>query len=66
MAHLLTHPLLAGVPTYLETPGMDEGYDAINVARALALAQGRPLAPLPPGAEFVRGSRSRSAAPGSI
>ena len=63
MAHLLTHPHLAGVPAYLETPGMDEGYDAINVARALALAEGRPLAPLPPGAHSVRGSRSRSAAP---
>jgi len=66
MAHLLTHPLLAGVPTYLETPGMDEGYDAVNVARALALAEGRPLAPLPPGAMSVRGSRSRSAAPEAV
>jgi len=63
MAHVLTHPLLTGVPTYLETPGMDEGYDAVNVARAVALAEGRPLAPLPPGAMSVRGSRSRSAAP---
>lgn len=66
MAHVLTHPLLAGVPTYLETPGMDEGYDAVNVARALALAEGRPLAPLPPGAMSVRGSRSRSAAPEAV
>jgi deoxyribonuclease-4 len=62
MAHLLTHPLLRSVPTYLETPGMDEGYDAINIARAIALAEGRPLEPLPPGAHKVRGSRSRSAA----
>ena len=61
MAHLLTHPLLRHVPTYLETPGMDVGYDAINVARALALAEGRPLEPLPPGARSVRGSRARSA-----
>jgi deoxyribonuclease-4 len=61
MAHLLRHPLLAGVTYYLETPGMDEGYDAINVARALALAAGRPLEPLPPGAMTVRGSRARSA-----
>jgi deoxyribonuclease-4 len=66
MAHVLTHPLLAGVPTYLETPGMDEGYDAVNVARAIALAEGRPLAPLPPGAMSVRGSRSRSAAPEAV
>jgi hypothetical protein len=62
MAHLLTHPLLAHVPAYLETPGMDEGYDAINMARAHALASGRPLDPLPPGAMSVRGSRSRTAA----
>jgi hypothetical protein len=40
---------------------MDEGYDAINVARAKALAAGTPLDPLPPGAFEVRGSRSRSA-----
>jgi deoxyribonuclease-4 len=62
MAHLLRHPLLAHVPYYLETPGMDEGYDAINVARARALAAGEPLEPLPPGAMTVRSSsRSRSA-----
>ena len=29
---------------------MDEGYDAINVARAYDLAAGRPLATLPPEA----------------
>jgi hypothetical protein len=40
---------------------MDEGYDAINIARAVALARGEPLAPLPPGALTLRGSRSRSA-----
>jgi deoxyribonuclease-4 len=61
MAHLLTHPLLAGVPTYLETPGMDEGYDAINLARAHALARGLTLEPLPPGASSVRGGRARAA-----
>ena len=62
MAHLLRHPLLAHVAYILETPGMDEGYDAINVARAIALARGEPLAPLPPGALTLGGSRSRSAA----
>jgi deoxyribonuclease IV len=61
MAHLLRHPLLANATYYLETPGMDVGYDAINVARAVALAAGQPLAPLPPGAMTVRGSRARSA-----
>ena len=34
----------------LETPGMDEGYDAINVGRALEPRPGEPLAPLPPEA----------------
>lgn len=67
LAHLLTHPALAHVAYFLETPGMDEGYDAVNVARARDLAAGRPLAALPPGALTVRGSRSRtgpSQAPG--
>jgi deoxyribonuclease IV len=61
MAHLLRHPRLAHVTYYLETPGMDEGYDAINIGRAIALAEGRPLAPLPPGAMTLRGSRARTA-----
>jgi deoxyribonuclease-4 len=60
MAHLLRHPDLAHVAYYLETPGMDEGYDAINVARAIALATGQPLEPLPPGAMTLRGSRART------
>ena len=61
MAYLLCHPLLAHATYYLETPGMDEGYDAINLQRARDLAAGRPLEPLPPGAMHVRGSRSRTA-----
>jgi deoxyribonuclease IV len=61
MAHLLRHPQLRHITYYLETPGMDEGYDAINVARAIALAEGRPLEPLPPGAMTLRGSRARTA-----
>jgi len=56
----LTHPRLAHVTYYLETPGMDEGYDKINVRRAYAIAAGKPLARLPRGAANVRGSRSRS------
>jgi len=60
MAHLLRQPRLAGVAWYLETPGMEEGYDAVNVRRALDLVAGRPLEPLPPEAFDVR-SRSRSA-----
>jgi len=60
LAYLLRHPALAHVVYYLETPGMDEGYDAVNVARARDLAAGRPLADLPPEAFNVRGSRSRT------
>ena len=60
IAHLLTHPGLAAVAWYLETPGMDEGYDAVNVQRALDLAAGRALEPLPPEAFHVR-SRSKFA-----
>ena len=63
MAYLLTHPLLARAAYFVETPGMDEGYDAINLERARRLAAGLSLDPLPPGAMEVRGSRSRSAPP---
>lgn len=56
----LCHPRLAHATYYLETPGMDEGYDAINAARMLDLAAGRPLAELPPEAKELRGSRSRT------
>jgi deoxyribonuclease-4 len=60
LAHLLRHPSLAHVAYYLETPGMDEGYDAINVGRAYDIAAGRALAELPPGAMELRGSRART------
>ena len=67
LGHLLRHPALAHVAFYLETPGMDEGYDAINMARARDLAACRPLAELPPEALEVRGSRARSGpAPGPL
>jgi deoxyribonuclease-4 len=60
MAHLLRHPMLAHAAYILETPGMDEGYDAINLARAVALARGEPLEPLPPGALTLRRRRSKA------
>jgi deoxyribonuclease-4 len=63
IAHLLRHPSLIDATYILETPGMDEGYDAINVARAHALARGEPMAPLPPGAFTLRSSRARAATP---
>lgn len=61
LAHLLRHPRLASATYYLETPGMDAGYDAVNVARAYDLAAGRPLETLPLEAMTVRGSRARTA-----
>ena len=42
---------------------MDEGYDAVNVARARDLATGRPLDTLPPDAFHLRGARARTPAP---
>jgi deoxyribonuclease-4 len=62
LARILTHPALAHVAYYLETPGMDEGYDAVNMARARDLAAGVPPAPLPPEALELRGSRARDLA----
>ena len=63
LAHVLRHPRLAHATYILETPGMDEGYDAINLSRALALAGDAPLAPLPPGAFTLRSGRARAATP---
>jgi deoxyribonuclease-4 len=63
LAHVLCHPRLAHAAYILETPGMDEGYDAINVARARALATGEPLEPLPAGAFHLRGSAKARTAP---
>ena len=59
LARLLTHPRLRHVVYYLETPGMDEGYDAVNVARARALALGLPLSPLPPEALDLQAGEGR-------
>lgn len=47
MRALLTHPGLADVPVYLETPGMDKGYDKINMRRVRALIAGTELPRLP-------------------
>jgi deoxyribonuclease-4 len=61
IAAVLRHPALASTAYILETPGMDEGYDAINLRRAEAIAAGRPLEPLPEGALTLGGSRTRAA-----
>jgi deoxyribonuclease IV len=61
LARFLTHPRLRHATYYLETPGMDEGYDAVNIARARALALGLPLQPLPPEALDLRSGADRTA-----
>ncbi|MGD0862154.1 MAG: deoxyribonuclease IV [Candidatus Limnocylindrales bacterium] len=43
MAHLLCHPALDRVAFYLETPDMENGFDAVNMARLGDLVWGRPL-----------------------
>jgi deoxyribonuclease IV len=58
LRHLVKHPRLAGLPMVLETPGMDEGYDLVNMDRVRALVAGEPLALLPPEAFTLRGSRA--------
>jgi deoxyribonuclease-4 len=63
LGHIVRHPRLAGATFIVETPGMDEGYDEVNVARVHDLLAGRPLPPLPPGAFEVRGARSRASGP---
>jgi deoxyribonuclease-4 len=61
LARLLTHPRLGHVAYYLETPGMEAGYDAVNLGRALDLAAGRPLDELLPEALEARTEKGRSA-----
>ena len=63
LGRMATHPALGDVVYLLETPGMDEGYDAINVQRLHDAALGRPLADLPPEAFRTRSSKGRSAPP---
>jgi len=61
LARMVSHPALDHVAYYLETPGMEDGYDAVNLARVLDLAAGRPLADLPASAFHTRSSKGRSA-----
>jgi deoxyribonuclease-4 len=63
LGHLLRHPRLTAVPLLLETPGMDEGYDALNMDRVRLLVAGEPLPQLTPEALALRGSRARAVAP---
>lgn len=63
MGNVIRHPRLEQAAFFIETPGMDEGYDAINLGRVRRLLEGKRLPKLPPGALQVRGSRSRRALP---
>jgi deoxyribonuclease-4 len=60
LGRILTHPDLRQVTYYLETPGMNAGYDAVNAGRAFDLAEGRPLSILPLEAMQLPGSRART------
>jgi deoxyribonuclease IV len=63
LGRLIEHPLVTRLPMFLETPGMDLGYDAVNMDRVRRLLAGEQLPALPAEAFTVRGSRSRSAPP---
>lgn len=63
LRRILRHPALEDVAYILETPGMDDGWDAVNLARAAAIALGRPLDPLPPAAFGPRGRNAGRSGP---
>jgi deoxyribonuclease-4 len=50
LGHLVRHPRLSTVPMILETPGMEHGWDAVNMARVRALLaeEGRETPPWAP------------------
>ena len=58
LARMATHPDLDHVAYFLETPGMEEGWDAVNLARAWDMAAGRAVAELPPEAFATRPAQS--------
>ena len=55
LGRILTHPALGHVAYYLETPGMESGYDAVNIARALDARRRTPAGG--PPARGVRDAR---------
>lgn len=57
LSALLRHPAFAAVPAYLETPGMDSGWDAVNMDRVRRMLSGADLPDLPPEAFLARGER---------
>jgi deoxyribonuclease-4 len=63
LAHVLRHPGLLNAAYIIETPGMDVGYDAVNLARARVLWAGEPLEHLPDEAFELAGSARGRMAP---
>jgi len=61
LARMATHPDLDHVAYFLETPGMEDGWDAVNIARVQDLVAGRPLTDLPEAAFHARSAKGRSA-----
>jgi deoxyribonuclease-4 len=61
---LLRHPRLSGAAFIMETPGADEGWDAVNLRRARSLWRGATELPALPPRAFQTSRRStRAAAP---
>jgi deoxyribonuclease-4 len=61
LAAFLEHGRLRGVPFFSEPPGMEDGYDQVNMDRIRTLLRGEPLPELPPEAFELRRSRARVA-----
>jgi deoxyribonuclease-4 len=61
LGRFATHPSLDDVVYLLETPGMDEGWDEVNVRRLCDAALGRPLPDLPPEAFRTKSAKGRCA-----
>ena len=59
LARLLCHPALDHVTFLLETPGMEDGFDLVNMARIADLAAGRTLTPVLAGAPAAVASTAR-------
>lgn len=61
LGRFLSQPGIGHVAYVLETPGMEDGWDAVNLRRARDLAAGLPLDELPAEAFETRSARGRSA-----
>jgi deoxyribonuclease-4 len=66
LGNLLRHPDLRPAAFYLETPGMDEGYDELNMEALRAILEDRAVPVFPPEALTAQGSRSRRSMPDEV